>query len=251
MTPNEISHWSFSSLKQLSNCPRSWYVQYVKKEKQPAGSAAAFGSAFDQGVCKRLGIAVEKESEQIVLSEEDENSLNDAVSFYELQPQTAFWRGAKGQVKIEITPEEWAEYADIYGTESRLAVPIIGYIDMLQQNGPTVEVCDLKTSGRAEFRSEWPLQLLLYSLAKRASVCHVHLLTRLKKGFGFQAYRFRPTKQSYAWMINTLGWLADQGERARMAESEEQLPSNSGWWCSYCPRNIECEANRLQSVEVY
>ena len=48
-----------------------------------------------------------------------------------------------------------------------------------------------------------------------------------------------------------LGWLAEQGEKARMAESEEQLPSNGGWWCSFCPRNIDCEAFRLQSVEVY
>lgn len=251
MTPNELTHWSFSSLKQLANCPRSWYVQYVKKERQQSGSAAAFGSAFDQKVAQALGLSIEKKDEPVKLEEADEQSVNEAVTFYKLQPQSAFWKDGRGQVKIEITPEAWSVYAEMYGVESNLSVPIIGYIDMLQTNGPSVEICDLKTSGRNEFRSEWPLQLLLYALASRASVCHVHLLTRLKKGFGFTAYRFRPIKESYAWMLTQLGWLADQGEKARMMPSEECLPATSGWWCSYCPRNMNCEACRLQTVEVY
>ena len=251
MSPNELTHWSYSSIKTLMGCMRSWYIQYVMKEKTPSGEAASFGSAFDQNVLKAFGATVDKKEEPVKLDEETAKQVQSAVEFYALQPQSQPWRGCRGQVKIEITPEEWSEYADIYGVESRIRVPFIGYIDMLRQDGVQVELTDLKTSSRAEFRPEWVLQQTLYALPTRASVCHTHLLTRLKTKFGFHARRFRPLKQTYAWAIATVGQWAEIGEQVRLAPAADTLAASPGFWCSYCPANARCEAARLQTLEEY
>lgn len=251
MSPNELDHWSFSSLKTLISCPRQWFVQYVLKERTPSGPAAAFGSAFDQQTAVVMGCPSEKKEEPINLSEADQKTLKDAITFYQMQPASKGWEGSRSQVPIRIEPGEWEVYAEMYGVEARIRRPLIGFVDRLRTNGPTVEVLDLKTSTRAEYRPEWTLQLLTYSLPTRSAVVHAHLLTRLKNGFGFRAYRFRPQPESFAWALTTLGFYAELGEQVKTCESPEQVAALPGFWCSYCPRENRCEAARLRTVEEY
>lgn len=250
-----IPHWSFSSIKTLSSCPRSWWWQYVKGEKQAAGSAAQFGSAFDQRVLERLNIKPEKEDKQVEVDAETDEQVNEAVSFYLNQP--AAWgqkenviKPTRGQAKVCIDPREWSELADVYGVESEIKRPFIGFIDLLGANGLCKEVLDLKTSSRMEYRPEWTMQTALYALAEGAVRCHIHLLVRGSKGFRFQAYRFRPSEATFAWVLGTLGWWAKVGEEV-MRMQDYELPMQTGYHCEWCPKSLACEAYRLMKVEEY
>lgn len=244
-----MNHLSFSNLKLLMACPRSWHSQYVEGIRLPSGAEAAFGQAFDQHVLTALGAEIKNTEPPVPLVPEALAQVQEAVQFYLLQPQAQAWKACHGQVPLRITPEEWEVWGEIYDIEARLPMPLIGYVDMLQ---PRVggELCDLKTSGRKDFRPEWVLQLLIYALATRAPVAHLHLLTRLKRGFGFHAYRIRPVAASYRWMLATLSWWADRAMQVREMP-KSRVPATPSWLCGYCVCALDCEGARLQVAEEY
>lgn len=255
MTPNivtrEDAHLSYSSLNQFAQCPRAWYSRRVLGKKETTGEAAAFGSTFDQGVAHRLGLTKPNDAGEIVdpLTGDSPEvaDLRSAVDYYFSQYHS--WKEAdSAQEPIRIEPSQWGTLADEYGAHGDIHAPFIGFIDLYRQRGIERAICDLKTSSRQGFQPGWALQTTLYALAKRARVCEIHLLVRLKRGFGFHAYRFFPDDLTIRWAMSWVGAQAEGIRMAQAASSLERLAATPGWHCAWCPERGECVAQKFEGL---
>ena len=200
-----MDHVSHSSIQSFESCPRSWFAKYVEGKRAPAGDAAAFGNAFDQGVAHALGLKPGKrrgkeqktDDKPFVMTPE----IEVAVQFYRAQPWA--WNNAElAQEEIYIEPAEWTLLGEHYGVSTDIPAPVIGYIDLARkiEDGLRWETLDLKNSTRNEFRPEWMVQQMLYALVKRAHRVNVHLLLRRANGsFDESAWGHLPTKADFVW----------------------------------------------------
>jgi RecB family exonuclease len=228
-----ITHISFSQVTQFRNCPKSWFVQKILKEEQPPSEAASKGSQFDQMIAHLL-TGSEKPTELI-------DRVEEAAEVYMNSP-IGWKRADEAQRKIELTPNQWEMLAEAYGVSWPITCPIVGYIDLYRktEEGFRIELCDLKTSTRAEFRPDWALQGTLYSLVERAYKFEVHLVTWTKQ-LKVVKYEYRPTPTTFAWAMNLIGETAYRMDRAARATSPDSLPATPGYHCAWCPRQTNCE----------
>lgn len=237
-----MEHISHSSIQLFIDCPRHWFAKYVDKLITPAGDAAAFGTGFDQAIAAR----VVPGSEVVAC---DPDVLN-AVEFYLAQPR-AWDRAQDAQVKIELDPDQWAVLAEYYGSCTEIPVPLVGYVDLVRtmEDGIRRELLDLKTSSRKEFRPSWSVQTMLYAAALRAARIGVHLLVRRANGsFDFAAYEHCPNHNDYRWVLNYVGFYANQLTEATKYACSDDLPAKPGYWCAWCPVKLECPGVYLGSM---
>lgn len=240
-----IQNWSFSSLKMLHQCPLSWYAKYVLGEKVVAGSAANFGSQFDQLVAKALGA----ESHKPESLGELEPGVEEAVAFYKAHPNS--WKEARdAQFPINISPDDWAKMGERYGLVTRIDRPIIGYIDLIRGDFQQ-EILDLKTSSRNQFDPMWLLQLNLYALSPLFSVSKVlvHLLVRTKE-LKLICYQYTPTHKTRAAVLSTISWLAARARELEASKAEDEIATIPGWHCEWCPRSMTCETSNFRNPGV-
>lgn len=258
MTPNivtrEDAHLSYSSLNQFAQCARGWYSRRVLGKKEAAGEAAAFGSTFDQVITHRLGLTRPNEAGEIIdplagAAPDDPVAadIRSAADYYLSQYWS--WKDAdSAQEPIRIEPSQWGTLADEYGAHGDIHLPLIGFIDLFRQRGIERAICDLKTSSRAGFQPGWALQTTLYALAKRARVCEIHQLVRLKRGFSFNAYRFHPDDATIRWAMSWVGAQAEGIREAQDRGSLERCPATPGWHCAWCPERGECVAQKFEGL---
>lgn len=231
-----VKNLSFSSLSKFAECPRSWWVHYIDENRSAPTEAASFGSQFDQVISNRLGIG-EKPEEEVL------DGVEDLANFYLCQPGA--WTSAEeAQKKIELSPNQFEFLAEQLGlTVQGLRFPFIGYLDLLRRSKGVVEILDLKTSSRSEFRPSWAMQVFgIYSLATGAQRAEVHLLVRLKNGPKMMVYTFRPTKDTWVWAVRWIDYWSARVNHALDENAGEELPRNPGYYCGWCAEQFDCPA---------
>lgn len=177
-----IEHWSASSLNMLSVCPRQWQARYVHGRKEAPGAARILGSANHE--------AVQWNCEAKMMNGEDA-PLEELVEFFndEAYPKQLERVGGAGEVQWDygedadqqrelgvkmvsayhlnvaprVEPREVEARIDV--DVPGVPVPVIGYVDIVQQG--LRPIIDLKTSKqkRTELKPEWRLQGRIYQLA--------------------------------------------------------------------------------------
>lgn len=238
----QIGHLSNSAISLWYDCPRAFWAKYIEGEELPAGPAAAFGTLFEHSVAAKMGLLKEPKLDPTNV---DHAEVAGAASKYMRWDKG--WKTADViQKKIEITPTAWANYADLYGVDSEIHVPIIGYTDFQRRNGITTEILDTKTSKYKGFKPAWAIQLNLYGMAERAARVGVHLYLRQVKP-GFESYWWTPNKASFAWMMAYIGHAAKQIQVALLRDDPESLariPDRNAMdkHCSWCPKQMNCQA---------
>lgn len=230
----QLAHLSFSSINTYRQCPRAWYLNYILGEKQPPSEAASRGQQFDQQVAHSLGLG-KPVSEPLI------ERVQEAVEFY--AANGGWTRADQAQREIRITPNQWEVYSALYDVDYQIHLPIIGFIDLWRRDdsGLRVELCDLKTSERNDFRPDWALQCTLYSLVERAYRWSVHLLT-FTKALKLHRYSYRPTDETYRWAMNLIGETASRIASTSTERIIDKIPATSGYQCKWCPRQTSCEA---------
>lgn len=230
MTKNQLSHLSFSGMRQHADCPRGWYAQSILGRKSPPGEAAAWGKHFEDTVTAQLRATVcpserkpkrdePKPTPEIIpatptqviemtkQNDEAEKRLQDelrrATSVYLATPGALVpvdpsqpTRELLSQKEVWMEPALWESLADYYGVRSSIHLPLLGYIDILERAdaGMRRRVVDFKTSTRKGFQATWPLQLLIYALSERAQVCEIHLVVRPTTKLDENGEPIRPKK---------------------------------------------------------
>ena len=230
-----MNHLSFSQIKSFRECEKMWYCKSVLKEETAPSEAANRGTQFDQMVAHRLGLGNAPTDPLI-------DRVEEAVSFYLLN---GGWdKATEAQKKIEISPNTWDIYREIYGVDWLLPAPLVGYVDLFRtdETGFRSELVDLKTSERAEFRPEWSLQCSLYALVTRAAVWHVHLLT-FTKLIKLMKYSFRPSDSTFSWAMNIIGSTADRMKHVEREKTVSKIPATPGYYCRWCSRGTNCEGS--------
>lgn len=246
----QIPHLSFSSIEHWLNCPASWWYRYILNEELPAGTAAAFGKTFEELLTSRLGLADEPKLD----TENPEHvSIMAAVEIYQRWSR-AWVHADEAQKRIEITPDQWSNYADLYGVDSSIPVPLIGFTDLQRrmEDGVRMEILDLKTSGFSGFKMAWAVQLTLYGMAERAYQVTVHQFVKTKQP-KCEAFSWIIDKPKVAWMMTYIGHAAKQIAEALERDDIGSLPrtpgrNNLARHCEWCPRQLDCTARILSGT---
>ena len=246
----QIPHLSFSSIEHWMNCPTSWWSTYILDEKLPAGSAAAFGKKFEELLTHRLGLA---DDPKLNPEDPEQAEIIKAVEVYQRWGRA--WKSAEeAQKRIEISPDAWSNYADYYGVDSSIPVPLIGFTDLQRRmdDGVRLEILDLKTSGFSGFKASWAVQLTLYAMAERAYQVSVHQFVKTKTP-KCEAYTWVVGKPEIAWMMTYIGAAAKQIGAALEKNDMGSLPRTPGRnamqkHCDWCPRQLDCTARVLATT---
>jgi len=199
--------------------------------------AASFGSQYDQMIGKRLKVICMKEERESA----PVDGVEEAVAGYLSQPH-AFLTATHSQVPIHITPGQWNVMAEVYGFYAEISKPIIGFIDLFDEN--TRELNDLKTSSAKRTSLWWAVQVLTYALAKQANKAGIHLMTRTKVP-AYYNFIVPTTPENFKWAMQILthhanlieGWLRDG--------AGDHLPRTPDYYCGWCAEKLSCPAQSV------
>ena len=245
---NLLSHHSFSSINTFQNCERSWFHNYILRERTPPGSSAQFGSAFEAVVALRSGLAPASDKPGKEVSTEIEG-LDEAVTIYLNHRAAALLKTATTyQKKIEITPNQFASLCLIHDVpEIDLNVPIIGYTDFQGVAEFRPWILDIKTADRSGFKPSWGLQDTLYGIAEGVSRLSIHLLVRTKVP-KVQTFSFLLSKAIAAWALTVIGSTVARMNAAALSSSAF-LSATPGFWCSWCPCSLGCPGAAMNDMK--
>ena len=298
MTRTQPVHLSFSALNGSAQCRRGWFSRYILGRKTPPGEAAAFGKRFEDALSADLRAVVcpathrpqkdeprptpeipNPSAQQVIemskavdaAEERLQDEIRRGLSIYRdhaetLQPNIIEGRVLLAQKEVWLEPGQWEVLADFYGVRSSIHLPLLGYIDFLEQTGPSglvKRIVDLKTSTRKGWQLSWGIQTTLYALAERAQTCEDHLVVRptvrldadgnpivSKRPAQFRSfvYRFNPTPATFAWAMQWAGTWAEQIRKDSEADCIESLPATPNFGCQWCPENGLCEPYLLSKL---
>ena len=232
-----IDHLSCSSINLAINCPRSWWAKYMLGKSVPSSEAASFGSQYDVVVSKLIGAKTHKEEKPGSILP----GVQEAAELY-LEQGHAFKDATDSQVKIDISPGQWAYLGEMLGIPTEIKFPITGFIDLFDRE--TRKLIDLKTSSSKRTSASWALQVLIYSLATQATEAGIHLMTRTKTP-AFYNFLVPVSDDNLRWAMNLFTFYANLIEGWIETGAGEELPRQEGFWCSWCPENMECPAKHV------
>lgn len=243
------THLSWSQISSFLACPRSWYVSKILGEEQVSTSQAARGSAFDQMVSVKLGLANVKECAELMSlarSPEDMRKASRIDEAVEVYFANGGWSKAEqAQSEVRLSLAQFDTLKQIYDVPGDLWLPLVGYVDLLRTNptNPFEKVlCDLKTSERAEYRPGWSGQCALYCLCIGASEFEIHLVC-FTKSIKLVKYAYRPTDKTFAWVLNLVSATSQRMRQAAQSPVVEAIEATAGYQCKWCSRQHTCEAS--------
>lgn len=239
---------SYSSIALFRQCPTAWKARYIDKIKEAPGGAAKFGNDFDTEIAYGLGLVPMDRNGIAVARPQETEKLKAAVEAYrefeESWLATKPEQEPKTQVKVHVTPEQWAEVAGQYGANPVMPFNLVGFADFtrLAPDGVRLQVLDLKTRDRLEFKPEFNIQVGFYAAILGASECSIHVIALGAKKPRVAAHNILvPVNKEF--MRHTLDWYAYYaGEIKRMLDAEhcDDLPREAGYHCSWCPLLDKC-----------
>ena len=259
-----IDHLSYSSVNLYLTCARAWRFRYIDKIKTPVAAVLPFGSAFHDAIETYLSIKHEKAPAPVsdIFSDSWQRRLEieQNIDFGDETPESLAELGQHmlGS-EVDVTgggPNRKARNASTFLNdivpmmegatpviEKRISlqvpgvdVPIIGYIDLITQDGVP---CDFKTSAKSWYadKAHDELQVDFYLAALLQAGC-------APADLKFRYYVFVKTKKPKIQIIETkrnvgqLFWMMDMvGEVWRGIEAGVFPPTGPGSWrCTpkYC-----------------
>lgn len=239
---------SFSSLSLMRNCPGAWVARYIEKEKVPPGEAAKIGSDITRVIAETWKCKIDPKSPAAQETNvEITPDAYDLASFYTAQPDAVQWKNAEiAEKQIKIKPEELVAAADFYGVQLPSKVfPLVGYIDFFK-NDPGPMILEIKTRGRKGFSADWSWQNSLYALAEHAQSVEVHIITRTKVP-KLYVYKIDLKPELFQWSLRMTFHYMDKIHHA--LNGSLISTENPGYWCSWCPKSIDCLAY-MESIRV-
>jgi len=171
-----IDHLSYSSISTYLMCPRSWRFRYLDKMEAPTSPALVFGSAFHEAVEEYIvtprGPLPEHWSQCWREQLQDRDNIawgkDSAESLHDLGYAMLSEPGVQGVIEA-IRPATNKDGKILIEEKIELRVPgvpvpIIGYIDVIEEGGVPA---DFKTSARSwgQNRAHEELQATFYLAA--------------------------------------------------------------------------------------
>lgn len=251
-----IKHLSFSSISLWQRCPRNWWAKYIEKSEESIGEAGSFGNDYDRILAKRMGFKFEfdvskydeakKANVRVKCNQDDVNEtdeLKQGADAYFNTPKT--WRYAETyQQKLEVSPAQFEETAGKYDVDATMPYPLLGYIDFTGKvkDTPVLEILDIKTTGRDEFKPEWVVQTGFYAGLIGAVRWNIHLYVRPKNIV--KVYNGDVPKELVKEIFTSLAFTANQIKTAVDNNDPHNLPRAVSWGCAFCPLAIKLQNNK-------
>lgn len=241
-----LDHLSYSSISSYLMCPRAWKFHYLDKVPAPTSPALLFGSAFHNALEGYI-----KDRDSLPLTErwlqawQEQTERDQEVNWGDDTPEALANLGVRmfGDSDVRdlvnsltpLSPEHVEQYIELQ--VPGVPIPIIGYIDMVEEDGVP---CDFKTSSRSWYQSKADdeLQAGFYLAA-------LNQLGTPSSGNLFRYYVFTKTKTPKAQIWETtrsnaeLLWLFGLIREVWEAIQAEHFPPNpttwkcSAKWCEY------------------
>ena len=247
----ELTHLSYSSISRYLNCGKSWQFKYQQQLPEKKSSSLIFGSAFHGAIRQHIqgGSDLrqswrESWSKELALTpdidwgtDNQTELFNYGVQVFSSEDVLSMIKNLKPLVKDESPCMEVEVSLSVPG----VPVPIIGFIDMIQDSMIPV---DFKTSGRswAQQQADKEMQATYY-LAALNQAGLVQLPAKfeyivLVKNKTPKIQRF-VTERSAADVFALFNLV---GEVYRAMTKDVFLPNPTGWACSekYCSFWNEC-----------
>lgn len=252
---NEIDHLSYSSITAYLDCPENWRRKYIAKEPTRSSPALAFGSAF-HGTLEKLVCNTDVDPLSIWRGEWTRATEGQDIFWGTDTPEAVCNDGVRmigHQIVLaevrKIKPA-WDEVGPKIERKVELRVPgvpvpIIGYIDIILEDGTPA---DFKTSSKSwtEAKASDSLQSLFYIAALNQA--------GEKVNWKFQHIVFVKTKEpkvqifEHKHSAGELIFLFDLIARVWRGVEHEVFPMNTGTWkCSplYCDFFQDCRGKYL------
>lgn len=261
-----IEHLSYSSVSLYLTCARAWRFRYIDKIQTPVSAVLPFGSAFHNAIEEYLKVHAldpKNQTPAIDFFNTSWTAQLEREQQIDWGDETAESLAAMGEsmlgAEVDVTgggPNRKARNASVFLNdivpmmdggapviEKRVTlqvpgvdVPIIGYIDLITQDGVP---CDFKTSARAWYAAkaadELQVDFYLAAMLQDGSA---------PPGLNFRYYIFTKTKKPKIQIIETsrtvgqLFWMLDMvAEVWRGIQAGVFPPTGPGSWkCTekYC-----------------
>lgn len=246
-----INHLSYSSISLFLDCPEAWRRKYIAQEKTKSNTALAFGSAF-HGTVERIIQSNAQANWQGIWREEFKKSFTDDITLEQNETlEQHYNEGIRmlNNKEIQNTIAQIRPRHDESGAMiermvelhvPNVPIPIIGYIDIILEDGT---LGDFKTSERSwtQEKASSSLQPLFYLAALN------------QKGFEvnwyFRHYVFVKTKTPQIQIIDhrhkpgEIFFMFETIKRIWDGIRKEYFPLNpTTWRCSqkYCDFYADC-----------
>ena len=239
-------HLSYSRLSRFEQCPLSFKLHYIKKQKADPGVPLRFGKAI-HGV---LEVLVREHMEQ------GRDGALDGDRAADLWQQAWAKEGLSGVdvfhegleiLKAFIREQGILATQDVLAIEREFHLPVgpfdvLGYIDRVDRvDDETVEVIDYKTNRMLFTRDEvdTSLQMSLYHLAAKQLW---PWSKKVRLTFHMLRYGIRMTTERTADQLDAAtAYVETMG---RMTEAATEFPARLNTNCIYCDHRAQCPAYR-------
>lgn len=243
-----IHHLSYSSIMTWYTCPRLWWLNYEKRIPQEGSKHFAFGTAAHRVIQEgALGGSQRRTFTyfaQVYTDELNKQGIELTLDSQELKTAEALLSNEMVNHILDgmtvSNADQIERKVEFYAPG--VPIPIIGYIDLLLDNGVPV---DIKTSARdwSEDRAAGELQPLFYLTALNTINDHrhagrfIHLIV-VKDVEDPRAYEietnFVAGYETEVFDLCTTTWNGIQEKRW------EKVPTDSLSQCSHCRDRLRC-----------
>jgi hypothetical protein len=248
-----VHHLSYSSISKYRQCPRAWRYRYIDKVKVPTSVNLFFGSAIHSVIEDKICGSDKSLPElwdinwQIQLQKNpSKNWLDKEPSYYETLGKYMMQSETVTDVVNGFSP---MIDADGHAVEKKIellvddvSVPIIGYVDIIHENGIPG---DFKTAAKA-----WPANR---GITETQPLIYLAALKQMGfecPGNRFYHHIFVKTRTSQAQLIETvypnqlIEWGLEQVRQVWYGIRSSAFPACAGgWWCSskWCEYHDICK----------
>jgi len=237
-------HLSYSRLSRFEQCPLSFKLHYIDKQKAEPGDPLKFGTAI-HAVLERL-IREHMEGEHVGPLSED-RALDLFRQAWAAENMTGIELFQEGIEILQAFVRDQGEldHRDVLAVEKEFRIPVgrfsvLGFIDRVDcVDDETVEVIDYKTNRLLFTRDEvdHSLQMSLYHLAARQLwpwAKKVRLTFHmLRHGIRMRTERVPEQLDAAVAYVETLG---------TMTEEAKAFPARLNSNCIYCDHRQQCPA---------
>jgi len=237
-------HLSYSRLSRFEQCPLSFKLHYIDKQKAEPGDPLKFGTAI-HAVLERL-IREHMEGEHVgPLSEDRALDLFRQAWAAENMTGIELFQAGIEILQAFVRDQGELDHRDVLAVEKEFRIPVgrfsvLGFIDRVDcVDDETVEVIDYKTNRLLFTRDEvdHSLQMSLYHLAARQLwpwAKKVRLTFHmLRHGIRMQTERTADQLDTARAYVETLG---------AMTEEATEFPARLNPNCIYCDHRTHCPA---------
>lgn len=245
-----IEHLSYSSISMFLDCPEAWRRKYIAKEPTKSSPALVFGSAFHNTI--ETAVAEGKSDLLSIWKAKWPAALEGQDVYWGADnPEQHFNEGVR-LLSNKTIQEEISKIKpgkDEYGPQIErrvelqvpgVPVPVIGYIDIILEDGTPADLKTSKTSW-SDSKASDSLQSLFYLAALNQA--------GVKINWKFKHLIFVKTKEpkfqtlEHAHKPGELFFLFEVVKQVWNAIEKETFPLNPGSWkCSpaYCDFFANC-----------